>query len=435
MQPENREESNWDVFFAPTGNFNGEEGKPLKLIRQGALLRITGGNTYSFFHHSLLEYFASKKLFTSAANKAAIAMGLEINTQLITAQPAMIRLGVDCVNQDKAFEEALWEILEESKHESRVQVAAANAATLLAAANRSFAGKDLRRIRIPKANVSGGNFEGTDLREADLRDVNVSQAWLARANLTGSCVDRLATGELLGEELGEEVIGCAFTGDGKHYVVVTEMSVIVYQTVTHKKVHSYKPKLDKEDFLNAFALSSKATLIGLGTENGVIMILSFPKGNLQRQWNGHEKRITALVISPNGRWALSGSFDNTIKRWDVETGGCMATWQGHTGSVYALALSPDGRWALSGSNDKTIKRWDVETGGCMATWQGHTWWVEALVLSPDGRWALSGSDDKTIKRWDVETGGCMATWQGHTDRCERIGPESRWPLGAVGVLG
>ena len=52
----------------------------------------------------------------------------------------------------------------------------------------------------------------------------------------------------------------------------------------------------------------------------------------------------------------------------------MATWQGHTGGVKALALSPDGRWALSGSKDNTIKRWDVETGGCMATWQGHTGW-------------------------------------------------------------
>ena len=61
--------------------------------------------------------------------------------------------------------------------------------------------------------------------------------------------------------------------------------------------------------------------------------------------------------------------------------------------------------------------------------------VNALALSPDGRWALSGSYDNTIKRWDVETGGCMATWQGHTGRCERIGPESRWPMGAVGVLG
>ena len=37
----------------------------------------------------------------------------------------------------------------------------------------------------------------------------------------------------------------------------------------------------------------------------------------------------------------------------------MATWQGHTHSVNALALSPDGRWALSGSWDKTIKRWEI----------------------------------------------------------------------------
>ena len=51
----------------------------------------------------------------------------------------------------------------------------------------------------------------------------------------------------------------------------------------------------------------------------------------------------------------SGSWDNTIRVWDAESGNHLRTLQGHTGYVYALAMSQGKLY--SGSNDNTIRVW------------------------------------------------------------------------------
>jgi len=64
-------------------------------------------------------------------------------------------------------------------------------------------------------------------------------------------------------------------------------------------------------------------------------------------------------------------------------------------------MSSDGRWALSGSADKTVRLWEVATGRCVRTFEGHTDGVSSVALSSDDRWALSGSDDKTARLWEL----------------------------------
>jgi WD40 repeat protein len=86
----------------------------------------------------------------------------------------------------------------------------------------------------------------------------------------------------------------------------------------------------------------------------------------------------------------------------VATGAETARLEGHTNSVQALCLLPDGRLA-SGSYDNTIRLWNVATGAETDCLEGHTDWVRALCLLRDGRLA-SGSDDKTIRLWNVATG-------------------------------
>ena len=110
-----------------------------------------------------------------------------------------------------------------------------------------------------------------------------------------------------------------------------------------------------------------------------------------------------MRFSPDGRTALSGSDDKTLKLWDLATGKEIRTFTGHTNSVYSVAFSPDGRTALSGSDDKTLKLWDLATGKEIRTFTGHTSMVYSVAFSPDGRTALSGSDDKTLKLWDLAT--------------------------------
>jgi WD40 repeat protein len=456
-----------DNYFAADGLFNNEKGKQLVIVRQGALLRVLTGNTYNtytFLHQSLMEYFSARRLFESAIHKATVPLGLEINSRLIIKDLPRIQTGVDCIQQYPEFEAVLRAIIEESKHEDRLEIAAANAFTILVAANKSCAGKDFRRIRIRFANLVGGNFDGCDFRDSDLRDVNISQAWLKNANLSGSCLDRLQTGELFSEELDSAVKACVFSPDGHHYVVMTKKSSIVYQTDTHKILYTHTIRLANMDYLNVLAFSPSSDLVLIGTKLGNLIVLSFPRGKLLRQWAGHAGKVTALAISPAGFWALSAStslyylddsessffLENSddledsasiVKRWAFETGTPLCNWRGNTSLVSALALSSDGLWALLGYEGGSIERRDISTGKRSGKWleeesiselsNGRIPSITALALSADECYALSGSEDGTINRWNCMTGDCVATWKVPTCEIEAViafSADSCWAL-------
>ncbi|MEH2111468.1 MAG: WD40 repeat domain-containing protein, partial [Nostoc sp.] len=94
--------------------------------------------------------------------------------------------------------------------------------------------------------------------------------------------------------------------------------------------------------------------------------------------------VSSVSFSPDGKTLASGSADNTIKLWNLETGKEIGTLNGHTNSVSSVSFSPDGKTLASGSDDKTIKLWNLETGKEIGTLNGHTNSVSSVSFSPDG---------------------------------------------------
>jgi WD40 repeat protein len=156
-----------------------------------------------------------------------------------------------------------------------------------------------------------------------------------------------------------------------------------------------------------------------------------PPGAETARLEGHTSAVTALCLLPDGRLA-SGSWDKTIRLWDVAAGAETARLEGHENSIQALCLLPDGRLS-SGSEDRTIRLWDVTTGTEPTTLEGHYGGIQALCLLQDGRLA-SGSWDFTIRLWSVATGTETTRLEGHKSRVQALCllPDGRVALGSGG---
>jgi WD40 repeat protein len=138
-----------------------------------------------------------------------------------------------------------------------------------------------------------------------------------------------------------------------------------------------------------------------------------PGGPLIRILLGHTGSINTIALTVNGRTAVSGSDDFTLRVWDLETGKEIKTLKGHTGSVTSVAATPDGKTAVSGSDDDTLRVWNLETGMEIRVLKGHTGWINAVAVTTDCKKAISGSWDDLIRIWDLEIGKKVGTLEGH----------------------
>ncbi|KAH6799166.1 receptor for activated C kinase 1C [Perilla frutescens var. frutescens] len=141
-------------------------------------------------------------------------------------------------------------------------------------------------------------------------------------------------------------------------------------------------------------------------------------GVAARRLTGHSHFVQDVVLSSDGQFALSGSWDAELRLWDLQTGDTARRFVGHTKDVLSVAFSADNRQIVSASRDKSIKLWNT-LGECKYTIQegdAHSDWVSCVRFSPDNTQptVISGSWDKTVKVWNLTNCKLRTTLTGHS---------------------
>ncbi len=213
----------------------------------------------------------------------------------------------------------------------------------------------------------------------------------------------------------------AFTKDGKQLVSTGNDKVIrVWDLTTGRTVRTIRGDAlsGRPGQLFALALSPNERWLAAGGFThpqcpgrcGEIRIYDFQSGQLVKRLPGHSDKVNALAFSPNGRHLISSSHDETAILWEAQRPDGKSSWsqgrlkhrlEGHTGHIYAVHFTPAGKRVVTGSYDKTLRVWDVESGALRARLVGHTDEVSrALSIAPDGTIA-SGDFGGNVRLWSA----------------------------------
>jgi len=141
-------------------------------------------------------------------------------------------------------------------------------------------------------------------------------------------------------------------------------------------------------------------------------------GESKRRLKGHHHFVSDIAISSDGQFALSGSWDNTLRLWDLNTGATTRRFVGHSKDVLSVAFSADNRKIVSSSRDKSIRLWNTlgQQKGIMEPENAHTDWVSCVRFSPlpNNPSIVSAGWDKVVKVWDSNSCKLITNLTGHT---------------------
>lgn len=149
-----------------------------------------------------------------------------------------------------------------------------------------------------------------------------------------------------------------------------------------------------------------------------VALVVVPAPPAAAQMRGHGGPVRALALSPDGRIAISGSFDQSAILWGLETGAALGVLRFHEGAVNAVAALPDGRFA-SASEDGRIALWRLGRAEPEQVLDGHSGPVAGLAVSADGTALASASWDGTARVWPLG-GGDTRVLEGHRGNVNAI---------------
>lgn len=128
----------------------------------------------------------------------------------------------------------------------------------------------------------------------------------------------------------------------------------------------------------------------------------------------YDSPLQSSRFDPQGRFVFAGAQDNTVQRWDLESGE-RTTLAGHQSWVRSIAFLSEGATLLTAGYDGRLLWWPTaaKKPEPIRTVAAHKGWIRAMAVSPDGRLIATVGNDRLVKLWDAIDGTPVHELAGH----------------------
>jgi WD40 repeat protein len=166
-----------------------------------------------------------------------------------------------------------------------------------------------------------------------------------------------------------------------------------------------------ESSIRDVAVANNGDYLLVGQSNGKVVHITIANGR-RLEFLGHQEKINAIDMLPNGRVAISGSNDFVAYIWDTVSGQVIYRFN-HPSRVTMVALDPKARYAFTADSKKSANIWDLKTGALVSQLKyfNRQEIFSAVQFSPDGTKLLTGAPSRKVSVWDIATGERLNSWR------------------------
>lgn len=185
---------------------------------------------------------------------------------------------------------------------------------------------------------------------------------------------------------GRAISGCE-KGSLKYWNLTTQKCI--------KTLQLHPSKVSHISFVDPYLFSK--------SHQSLLSIYDCEKNQQITTWQLHEE-VSSLYVLPDLQVLSLERNSDSLTLWDLKDHSIPPRFlEGHRKKVSSAAVSQDGTFALSGSYDKTLRLWNLQTAQSIHVFKGHTQEITCVILSSCEKLAFSASRDKTVKIWNLIT--------------------------------